>query len=241
MAGGAIVLVTRPEPGSGRTVQALRARGIKSAAIPLTIIQPLDVAETAGDFDAVVITSQNAILNGAGLLSSQLYRPVFAVGQSTAKALDEFGFKDIVFALTADELAPLIINSGSKRLLYICGQTRRPELEIELSTANIQVTPIEAYASVRNESAKPQLADFFSKNKNSIVLFQAPSAAEVFHSFMPAHFSPEYIRVLCMSSVIAAHLPEKWHDHCVVSNKPDQAAMLDELDKMLASNPKAKA
>ena len=230
------VLVTRPEPGASRTVKALNSKGIHARAICLTEILPLQFKLPAGNFDALIITSQNAIIHGAALLEDHKSAPVFAVGKRTAESLPDNRIID--WAETAEGLLPKIINRAPKRLLYICGQTRRPELEAGLKNTGIKVDVVEVYSAKPAGNASEKLEKFFQSLESTIVLFHAPSAANIFVSAINRKSLAETTRFLCLSAAIAADLPAEWQNQITVAKHPDEATLLHELDglsdKMLA-------
>lgn len=238
------VLVTRPEPGATRTVEALIARGIAAEAIALTEIVPLSWIKPAFTCEALIITSRNAILHGAALLESATAKPVFAVGRSTAEMLAGQGFADIKWAKTADELLPVLTDSLHKRLLYICGQNRRPQLEAGLASAHRQCMAVEVYKSVESRDNAINLARFFANSEKSVVLLHAPSAATAFVAALSGLTVSETMldtilqttRFLCMSAVIAAALPLHWQHKVTIANDPDNTGMFNQLEKMLAQN-----
>ncbi len=242
------VLVTRPEPGATRTVEALTARGIAAEAIALTEIQPVEFSTPGFDCDALIITSQNAILHGAALLESAAAKPVFAVGRRTAEMLAGQGFAGIKWAKTAGELLPILTSSPHKRLLYICGQNRRPQLEAGLASAHRQCMAVEVYKSVESRHNAAKLAHFFANHKESVVLLHAPSAASTFVAALSgltrANTRPitmadtilQTTQFLCMSDVIAAALPLHWQHKVTIANCPDNTEMFNQLEKMLVQN-----
>jgi uroporphyrinogen-III synthase len=230
------VLVTRPEPGATRTLNALIARGIDAIAIPLTEISPLAFEAPPGGFDALIITSQNAIIHGASLLSGYISKPVFAVGNRTAEILRGRGHLQVFWAETAQQMLPLIITCAPKSLLYICGQTRRTELETALTKANIHVHAVEVYSAPQTPDVSAKLVVFFSASSNPIILFHAPSAAEAFSLAMKGQNLPVSTHLLCMSAAISAQLPETWQSLVIHAHQPDDAAMIEQLDKILAQH-----
>ena len=233
------VLITRPEPGSTHTMNALIKRGIDATAIPLTEIQPLQFESGTGEFDALVITSQNAIIHGADLLAKHITKPVFVVGKRTSETLK--GHRIVASAETAEALLPKITSQSPKIILYICGQKRRPELEIGLKTAGIHIEALEVYSARPAENAGEKLEAFFTSIQSAIVLFHAPSAADVFVSALKSQKLPKTARFLCMSAAIAAELPSQWQNEVTIADRPDEAAMINQLDKMLARDHMPKA
>jgi uroporphyrinogen-III synthase len=87
------VLVLRPEPGASATVERARACGLKAIAKPLFEVEPIawDVPEAAS-FDALLLTSANALRHGGEGLHALRGLPVYAVGDATAEAAREAGF-----------------------------------------------------------------------------------------------------------------------------------------------------
>src|SRR5215475_2235700 len=95
------ILVTRPQPDNERTGASLRARGFDVLLAPMLRFEPVPLQEDAGaDYAAVIVTSANALraveaqLAGSGLLNL----PLFAVGDRTADAARELGFRNVVSA-----------------------------------------------------------------------------------------------------------------------------------------------
>ena len=86
------LLVVRPEPGNARTAARLRGDGGEVLAWPLFAAAPVawDVPDPAG-FDALLLTSANAVrLAGAGLARLGAL-PVIAVGSETAAVAEAAG------------------------------------------------------------------------------------------------------------------------------------------------------
>ena len=235
------VLVMRPEPGASRTLNALIARGIEAVSIPLTEIEPLAFDTPHIEFDALIITSQNAILYGASVLNTLKHVPVFAVGNRTADMLRNQGHHIHARAETAQDLLPMIVAQRPKHVVYICGQTRRPELEAGLKSNSIPVLALETYRSKPSANIGLKLAAFFNSSTEPVILCHAPSAVDAFMAAMEHQTLPASAQFLCMSQAILSQLPEHWQSQSRISERPDDTAMMDMLDKMLAQNHMPKA
>ena len=87
------ILVLRPEPGASATVKRARERGLDAIAIPLFEVEPIawEVPEVAS-YDALLLTSANAVRHGGEGLQELRALPVHAVGEATAEAAREAGF-----------------------------------------------------------------------------------------------------------------------------------------------------
>jgi len=119
------VVILRPEPGASATLARATAAGIDAVAIPLFEIAPVDwIAPDAGDYDALLLTSANAVRYAGEQLAGLHALPTYCVGEATAVAAREAGFA--VAATGANDSAALIkrVPQGL-RLLHLTGQTHR--------------------------------------------------------------------------------------------------------------------
>src|SRR5204862_3541714 len=88
------VIVLRPEPGASATVGRARRRGIEAVALPLFETEPIAwEAPDPARFDALLLTSANAVRLGGDQLDALRALPVHAVGEATAYAAREAGFE----------------------------------------------------------------------------------------------------------------------------------------------------
>lgn len=113
-------LVLRPEPGSSATAARLAAAGVPAVAVPLFRVVPVAWSRPAGPFDALLLTSANAVRHGGLDAVSDL--PVVAVGAATAAAARAAGF-DVVATGNADAAAA-VRAAGGRRLLHLAGRDR---------------------------------------------------------------------------------------------------------------------
>jgi uroporphyrinogen-III synthase len=146
------LLIVRPEPGAAATLVAAQALGLQAEALPLFVIETVDWDLPTGRFDAILAGSANAFRHGGPALASFMHLPVYAVGQVTAQAAEEAGFRVAAFGSGGLQVV-LGAFPGSARLLRLAGQER-----IELAPPpGITMTERVVYAS-RAVSALPALA-----------------------------------------------------------------------------------
>lgn len=141
------LLVLRPEPGNGVTVERAKAMGLNPVACPLFITRP--VAWTAPDphgFDALLLTSANALRHGAEELQRLVSLPALAVGPVTAEAARSIGL-NVTMTGSEDVASLLDAVPGTKRLLHLTGADhRRPE-------TRHAIEPVIVYASLPLDTA----------------------------------------------------------------------------------------
>src|SRR5687768_4717475 len=114
------LVILRPEPGASATASQARAMGLDALTIPLFEIVPVPwTAPDPAAFDAVVMTSANAVRHGGAELDQLKGLPVRAVGAATATAAREAGFS--VTAIGAGGMADMMLPSG-ERVLHLAGR-----------------------------------------------------------------------------------------------------------------------
>ena len=120
------LLLLRPEPGLQASVERAASLGLDTIACPLFTVEPI-AWETpdAGNYDALLLTSANAIRQAGPGLDGLKRLPVHAVGQATAAAARDAGLKvvGVGWAGVSELLATL---PPSARLLHLAGEDRRP-------------------------------------------------------------------------------------------------------------------
>ena len=161
------LVVVRPEPGNARTATVARALGWRVDAMPLFAVSPL--AWTPPDpsaFDALLLTSANAIRHAGPALMTFRTLPVIAVGAATAAAASTAG---LTVALTGDRDAAALVGAGRERgfhrLLHLAGRDR---------VEQAGVCAVSVYAS----KALAPPADAAERLSGAVVLLHSPRAAQ---------------------------------------------------------------
>lgn len=205
------LVVVRPEPGNARTVAAARAAGWTVDAMPLFAVRPL--AWTAPDpagFDALLLTSANAVRHGGEGLAALRPLPVLAVGQATAAAARAAGFR---VALTGEEDGAALIASarrmGFARLLHLAGRDHR-------------ALDVAALVPVYVSEAVPPPADAPARLAGAVVLLHSPRAARC----VAALASDRAATALAAISAAALAAAGPGWRHGVAAAHPTDAALL---------------
>jgi uroporphyrinogen-III synthase len=115
--------VLRPEPGNTATAARIEALGLTAIRLPLFETRPLAWTPPDPDrFDALLLTSANAVRHGGEGLTALRHLPVIAVGEATARAARAAGLT--VEAVGANDAAEAVRLSAGKRLLHLAGRDR---------------------------------------------------------------------------------------------------------------------
>jgi uroporphyrinogen-III synthase len=205
------VLVLRPEPAAGDTMRRAAEMGLEPVAVPLFRLEPVPwEVPDVGSFDALLLTSANAVRHAGEGLKQLRGLPVYAVGDATAKAAREAGF-DIKGSghSGVDRLLGSI--EAELKLLHLCGKER--------TVTNCQrqaITPIAVY------SAEAIAAPGLRAVAGSVALLHSPRAAARFAEQVSDKAS---IAVVAISAAAAEHAGQGWNQ-LEIAPAPGDDAML---------------
>jgi uroporphyrinogen-III synthase len=161
------LVIVRPEPGASATAEAGRQLGLEPLAMPLFAIRPLDwEPPDPSRFDALLLTSANAVRHGVAGLERLRTLPAYCVGEATAQAARDFGLE--VASIGSGRVDSLLESvPGELRLLHLCGFHRR---EPKAARQAIEVLPVYSAEAV----AAP---DAFGQIEDCVVALHSPRAA----------------------------------------------------------------
>lgn len=141
------LLILRPEPGASATLDRAKDLGLDARAVPLFQVEPLSWrAPEAASFDALLVTSANAVRLAGDQLQALRGLPVYAVGDATAEAAREAGF-DIKSRGDAGVERLLGSIEADIKLLHLCGEDRR-----DVPEAKQRITALPVYRATAIES-----------------------------------------------------------------------------------------
>lgn len=159
--------------------------GLEARTIPLFEVVPLPwTAPDPGQFDALVITSANAIRHGGAGLETVKGLPVHAVGAATAAAARAAGFT--VAAIGEGGVEYMALPAG-KRLLHLAGSEHFPTgaaLTIPVYEARAIAQPDgieeleDIIAAVHSPRAGRRLSELVAGRSRIAIAAISPAAAE---------------------------------------------------------------
>lgn len=116
------LLLLRPEPGLSASAERARALGLEVVACPLFRVEPVEWRPPdPADYDALLLTSANAVRLGGPGLDRLKQLPVHAVGEATAQMARAAGF-EVPTAGTGNAADLLADLPRSLRLLHVTGE-----------------------------------------------------------------------------------------------------------------------
>lgn len=182
------LLLLRPEPGLSASAERAREIGLEVIACPLFEVSPIAwEAPNPADYDALLLTSANAIRHGGPALMSMKKLPVHAVGQATAATARECGFR--VETVGQRDVADLLASlPPSCRLLHLAGEDHRDiedariDRRIVYRSAAITDPPLpllnELVAAIHSPRAGKRLAELATYRAQTAIAAISAAAAE---------------------------------------------------------------
>jgi uroporphyrinogen-III synthase len=205
------VLVLRPEPSASATAAQARALGLEPVVIPLFEIEPIAwQAPEPARFDALLLTSANAVRAGGEQLTALRGLPVHAVGEATADAAREAGF-DV--ASRGDAGVDRLLDSlePDLKLLHLCGEDRREGVH-----ARQHITALVVYRSKARDGADLSAAG------DAVALVHSPRAARRFSALAPHRSS---IAIAAISPAVVEAAGDGWAAIAAAESPTDEALL----------------
>jgi uroporphyrinogen-III synthase len=201
------IWVTRASPGAEATAARLAAMGLASLVDPLLEVRDLSPAIDLDGVAALAFTSVNGVAAFARLHGDR-DRPVFAVGDRTARAAREAGFAAVASADgDVEALAALILREATRLdgvVLHPSALEPAGDLVSRLAAAGVGARRLAVYETVDRDPSPATLAELVDLEA---VLLHSPRAARVLAPWLAERPAPR-LRALCLSPTVARPLEE---------------------------------
>lgn len=199
------IWITRALPGAEETAARIRAMALPALVDPLLAVVPLSPSIELEGVAALAFTSVNGV-EAFARLSADRSRPVFAVGDRTARAAREAGFAEVASADgDVEALAALIAAQAPG----IGGEVLNPgaaepagDMVSSLEAAGLKARRVAVYETVERDPAPETLDQLGSM---AAVLVHSPRAAGKLAQVLQARPAPS-LRALCLSPAVAVPL-----------------------------------
>jgi uroporphyrinogen-III synthase len=169
------LIIIRPQPGADATAKRATALGIKTTVAPLFDLRPVEWAlPTTRNYDALMITSANALTYGGSALGHLLDLPVLAVGNATAEQAKAHGFKITAIGNSGvTDLLEMPEANGFRNILWLAGTDHMAITP----PARIRVDRVVVYEACVLPPPDALLAEL---NTPVVTALHSPRAARVF-------------------------------------------------------------
>jgi uroporphyrinogen-III synthase len=204
-------------------VRKARELGLHAIAVPLFAIHPVEwLAPHLEEFDALLLTSANAVRHGGDQLRQVRGLKVYAVGDATAEVARRAGF-EITATGTAGVEQLLRSIPSDLRLLHLCGANRKEIAQ-----------PLQAITSIIVYRATPIDSPDLSEANGSIALIHSPRAGRRFAELMGER---KTIAIAAISPAAADAAGGGWKSVAIAQRPTDDALLA--LAARLCNNPDA--
>lgn len=212
----------------------LSAAGHAPVLAPLRVVEALPLPADPPVPDRLIATSRNAFLDAETLPAIWRGRPIHCVGEKTAEAARAAGFARA--EASGGDLTTLVpdvraaVRPG-ERLLYLAGETRKPDLEITLRAAGHMLVTLPRYR-MRRLDALPETARraLVAGACDAALHFSAESAAALFDLARAAGLGPALAGIChaCLSPAVARRVEALGGDPAGIriAEKPDAGALV---------------
>lgn len=234
------VFVFRPEPDAERTARIVADHGFEPMVAPLFKVVRLSDTAPAGSFDAIVLTSGNAVPVLAEGPAGWRDLPVFTVGARTAAKVREAGLED---ARSADgdrnDLIELIRRTlpAPAKLLMIAARDRKEDVSERLKEAGYDVALWTAYAAEPVSMLPEDAIAALRLGKVDAALHYSARGARTFIALAQAAGVVDAAMELthvALSADVASPLIASGASTVLVAEYPEEAAMLSALEQVSA-------
>lgn len=212
------LVVLRPEPGATATAARAKALGLTVRRHPLFAAQAVDWTLRGDSFDALLMTSANAV-RLAGLLPAL---PAHTVGEATAAAARAAGLEVTTVGDGGVEALLDRLPTGL-RLLHLAGEARI-----------LPAAPRQAITSVTVYRMMPLAPPAATLLEGAVALIHSPAAGRRLGELTVKR---ERVRVAAISPAAAAACGAGW-ERCEAATEPDDGALLSLAAKLCEELPR---
>jgi uroporphyrinogen-III synthase len=211
------VLVLRPQPGADASAARARALGLEPVIAPLFSVEARDwEAPDPGRFDAVMLTSANALRFAGPDLARFTHLPAFAVGEATAERAYAAGFTDIRRGpKDAAALVMLMNAAGVRSAFHPCGEDR-----ITLRRASVEILSVPVYAAEAVVQLPAAAAEALADG--ALALIHSPRAGALLAGLVGDRSD---IAIAAISAAAAEAAGAGWRAVAVAEQPRDQALL----------------
>jgi uroporphyrinogen-III synthase len=225
------LLIIRPEPGASISAERARESGLTPIVLPFFEVQAVAWQQPdPADYDALLLTSANAVRFGGAGLESLRALPVHAVGERTAEAARAARL-NVATVGTSDATAAVKAASdmGHRRLLWLAGADHSTIKMPKNMPKALKVTTVIGYASGPKVLTAEVAAVIASADA---VALHSPRAAQLFaKAVLDFGLDRAAITIAAFSPAIAEAAGAGWRG-VAIAERPADIALLSALAEL---------
>lgn len=226
------VWITRSRPGAAQSAKAIADAGFAPICAPLLTVAAVSTPNAGpADDTALAFTSPNGV-RAFTALSDRRDWPAFTVGDATAKAAEQAGFKDVKNAAgSVDDLAAMIIKAAPECVTHLSGVHVAGDLTGALTGAGIEAARTIIYGTQAVTDLPEAVAAHLKSGEALAVTLWSPKAAHIFLTLLPQPYR-RLVHCISLSGNIDAVLDGAGKDFAsrriaAAPNAPAMTALLE--------------
>lgn len=232
------IIITRSQPGADQTAKALKERGLTAIVTPAIELSRSEASlPDLSAYGGLIFTSAN----GVRFLSAETDArdlPAWCVGPATASEALLEGYSPVHQSSgNAEDLAHYIAHhwpSGqSKRLLHVANSAAKGIVKAALEREGFEVDFLALYEAANAPALHPDAVAAIVGGP-SIVLIHSAKGARAFIE-LSAGLDLQRVSYVAISGQAAGPLREGGEDQIEIADHPDEAHLLEALDRLLAA------
>jgi uroporphyrinogen-III synthase len=212
------LIIVRPEPGASATAARAATLGLNPRIIPLFDIVPQAWRlPDPAHFDALLLTSANAVRHAGPGLAALAHLPCYCVGPATTAAAQAMGLSPV---LTGNSGAQAVVDAmtarGAQAILWLSGSARTRIV----AARHTRITVIATYGAMA--VAFPASWHEATAGPAVIMLHSVRAAQRVAQLAGPM---AKHLTLLAISPAVADAAGPGWRG-CAIAERPSDAEML---------------
>ncbi len=228
------ILITRPEEDAAALAETLTGLGHQVQLEPLLSVRLReDAALDVTGAQALLFTSANGV-RAAAMLTGERGLPALCVGDATARAARDAGFRTVKSAAgDVHDLAALV--RGASRpyagpLVHVAGTVAAGDLASDLAASGFEVRRAVVYEAVAAERfSEATHAAIKGRRIDAVTLFSPRTARTFARIVQEAGLGAmlDTVDLLCLSAAVAEALDALPRRRLLVAAEPTQTALID--------------
>lgn len=225
-------IVTRSQPGALATATELEHMGYVPLVVPAAIIIPTDAGISTDGVQALLMTSAAAARN-ARASQAALNLPVYAVGDATAQAASDAGFRTVISAggdgaalavLAADRM-----KTADGALLHLRGSEIAGDVTAMLETCGFQTRFVEVYMTRDHPDFGDKITQALANNSGFILLHSPAGTRRLLSALGQAGQDLGAWCVVAISPACLTNLQNEGFGKLIAAEQPDEMSLLAAL------------
>lgn len=227
------VLITRPQEEAKVIAELVRQKGYEVVSEPFLKVVFEDIAlPDLSAYAALVFTSVNGV-RAFCRISKDRNLPVFTVGQNTAEAVREKGFKTIQSADGDGAALAALLSKNPSDKPYLYGRGAHVTRDLSAEVEGVRIEEITLYHTEKIDETSEVGREVLAQGGVSHVLFFSKRTAEAFVDYIRTQELDgvlERTKALCLGAPMVQCLSVLPWEKVIVADRPNRDGIMALLD-----------